>query len=76
MEAKGGSGRRGECILRLPEVEKRTGLRRATIYKRAAAGTFPKPVRLGPNSSGWLESEIDGHLAKLIAERDAQGGES
>ena len=64
------TARKGDSILRLPEVAKRTGLSRPTIYKRARAGTFPKPIKLGPNSTGWLESEIDAHLAKLIAERD------
>lgn len=62
--------RKGDSILRLPEVEKRTGLRRASIYRRAAAGTFPKPVRLGPNSTGWLESEIDTFIANAVAQRD------
>ena len=62
--------RKGDTILRLPEVEKRTGLRRASIYRRAAAGTFPKPVRLGPNSTGWLESEIDTFIAEAVAQRD------
>lgn len=57
--------------LRLPEVERRTGLTRPTIYRRAKEGTFPKPVRLGGNSSAWIESEIDGWLAARIAERDS-----
>jgi len=70
METTAVTPRKGDNILRLPEVEKRTGLSRAAIYKRAAAGTFPKPLRIGPNSSGWLESEIDGFFARLIAERD------
>lgn len=72
MEASIKTYRPGDSILRLPEVAKRTGLSRPTIYKRAAAGTFPKPVRIGPNSSGWLESEIDAHLALLVAARDGQ----
>lgn len=75
MESSATTPRKGDNILRLPEVEKRSGLRRATIYRRAAAGTFPKPVRLGPNSTGWLESEIDAHLAKLVADRDGQAEE-
>lgn len=66
--------RKGDCILRLPEVERRTGLRRPTIYRRAKAGTFPQPVRIGPNSTGWFESEIDSFLAGIAAERDAQVG--
>lgn len=37
----------------------RTGLSKSTIYRKVAEGTFPKPVPLGPNSSGWYESEFD-----------------
>lgn len=73
MESSNAASFKGDSILRLPEVEKRCGLRSTTIYRRAADGTFPKPVRLGPRSSGWLESEIDAHLAKLVAERDGHG---
>lgn len=61
-------------VLRLREVEERTGLKRASLYRRAAAGTFPKPVRLGANSSGWIESEVDAFIADLVVERDAQAG--
>lgn len=64
----------GDRILRLPEVVSRTGLSRPTIYNRSRAGTFPKPVRLGPNSTGWFESEIDAFLAEIAAARDAQAG--
>lgn len=67
---KATASRKGDAILRLPEVEKRTGLRRASIYRRAAAGTFPKPVRMGPNSTGWLESEIDSFIAEAVAQRN------
>lgn len=61
-------------VLRLREVEERTGLKRASIYRRGTAGTFPKPIRLGANSSGWIESEIESWLAQRVAERDAQAG--
>lgn len=60
--------------LRLQEVERRTGLTRPTIYRRAKDGTFPKPIRLGGNSSGWIESEIEAWLADRVAQRDAQAG--
>ncbi|WP_111268045.1 helix-turn-helix transcriptional regulator [Marilutibacter maris] len=66
--------RKGDSVLRIQEVERRTGLRRASIYRRAAMGTFPKQIRLGPNTTGWLESEIDGFLAEAVAKRDAQVG--
>jgi len=59
-------------ILRLPDVEKTTGLRHSTIYARMANGTFPKSVPLGGNAVGWIESEIVGWIEKCLADRDAQ----
>ena len=50
-------------ILRRPVVEQMTGLARSTIYARMKAGTFPSPVRLGPNSIGWRQSDIAEWLA-------------
>lgn len=47
-----------ERILRLPAVKVRTGLSRSTIYSRISAGTFVTPIKIGPRSVGWLESEI------------------
>lgn len=58
-------------ILRRPEVEHRTGLSRSTIYQRVKEGTFPAPIPLGPQSVGWVESEIQSFLANRIAERDS-----
>jgi prophage regulatory protein len=51
-------------ILREPAVENKVGLKRSSIYEQMAAGTFPKPVQLGPKSVGWLESEIDQWIEK------------
>lgn len=34
------------ALWRVSTVEARTGLSRATIYRLAAAGEFPKPIRL------------------------------
>lgn len=46
-------------IMRLPEVQRRTGLSRSTIYVRLDQGRFPKPVSLGARAVGWIESEVD-----------------
>lgn len=52
-------------ILRLPAVIHKTGLARATIYgwlnpkSQRYDPTFPKKRKLGKQSVGWLESEID-----------------
>lgn len=45
-------------FLRLPEVQRRTGLSRSSIYAAMARG-FPRPVKLSERSSAWIESEID-----------------
>jgi prophage regulatory protein len=56
-------------ILRLPEVMKRVGICRASIYQHIAAGSFPKQISLGARSVGWLEHEIDAWLAAKIQVR-------
>ena len=50
-------------VLRRPEVEERVGLARSTLYKLIGLGKFPEPIRLGTNSVGWLESDIEEWLA-------------
>lgn len=61
-------------VIRLHEVEARTGLRKSAIYQRANDGTFPKPIRLSARANGWIESEIDAWITGHIAARDAQVG--
>jgi prophage regulatory protein len=57
-------------ILRLPQVVEATGETRSTIYKRIAEGEFPKPVRLGAKSVGWVEDEIAEYNERRIRARD------
>ena len=59
-------------ILRLPEVIKRIGLCRASIYLHMAQGTFPKQISLGARAVGWFEHEIDAFLAAQAAARTKQ----
>ena len=54
-------------IVRLPDVQARTGLSRSTIYVRVAAGSFPKAVQLGGRAVGWIESEVDAWIRQQIA---------
>lgn len=54
-------------ILRRRQVEARTGLPRSTIYAGVNAGTFPKPIKLGVQSVGWLESSINNWIEERIA---------
>jgi prophage regulatory protein len=57
-------------ILRLPEVQAKTGLKHTSIYDRIAKGTFPRPIPLGPQAKGFVESEVDDWIRQRIAERD------
>jgi prophage regulatory protein len=60
----------GERLILLPEVIRRTGIPRATIYEMMRDGLFPKPVQLTARRVAWVESEIDQHIRNLIAKRD------
>jgi prophage regulatory protein len=59
-----------QTFLRIDDVTRATGIPRATIYEMAAAGKFPKQVRLTPRAVGWIESEILAWQRDRIAERD------
>ena len=56
------------AILRLPAVMARTGLSRSTIYHHIAKGIFPRPVKIGPRASGWIEAELDDWQVRRIEE--------
>jgi prophage regulatory protein len=61
-------------ILRLPDAEAKTGLKRSAIYERISKGEFPTPVHLGTKARGWLEHELDAWIEAQAAKRRAGGG--
>lgn len=62
-------------FIRCPEVEHRTGKGRSTIYASIKRGnkrfdpTFPTPIRIGPGSVAWVESEVDDWIKSRIDQR-------
>lgn len=56
-------------ILRLNAVMEMTGLPRSTIYFYMKNETFPKPIKLGERSVGWLEEELRAWIANKKIER-------
>ena len=56
----------GEILIRLPEVEARTGLKKSAIYAGMRKFSFPQCLKLGARSSGWIASEIDAWIAERI----------
>lgn len=58
-------------ILRIPGSKAKSGKSRSTIYNEIKAGLWPKPVKLGPRSVGWPESEIDAlNKARIAGKTD------
>ena len=63
-------------ILKLPEVIQVTGLARSTIYLRMKEKTFPRHIKLGQRSVGWLEEEVHSWLDQRISESREEGGQN
>lgn len=47
------------ALIRRPEVTRRTGLSRTTIYRLVQSGQFPAPRQLGARSVAWVDSEVN-----------------
>jgi len=45
-------------ILRRLDVQRVTGLSKATIWRLVKEGSFPRPVRLGARAVGWRADEV------------------
>jgi len=57
-------------LLRPKDAATKVGLSRMHLYRLERAGRFPRRVRLGVASVGWLEHEVDSWIAERAAERD------
>ena len=42
-------------LLRLPEVERLTGIRRTAIYERIGRNEFPQPLRISSRATVWRD---------------------
>lgn len=58
-------------ILRKKEVLEMVGLSDPTVWRLERAGQFPKRLRLGGNSCGWLLAEVEDWIQAKAAEREA-----
>ena len=55
-------------LIRLRTVREKTGLCKSSLYALARDGRFPKPVKIGERSSGWVEAEVDAWIGAKITE--------
>ncbi|MDF3188764.1 helix-turn-helix transcriptional regulator [Pseudomonas paracarnis] len=63
------AGKQPRRFIKLGEVKALTTLSTSEIYRRIAAGRFPKQVMLGPKSAVWIEAEIIAWCDSLVALR-------
>lgn len=52
-------------VLRLPEVRRRTGLGRTTIYNLVKSGSFPAPVELPGKRIAWPSDDVTDWINQL-----------
>lgn len=60
-----------QSLIRLSEVQKRTGYSKAWIYRLLKEKRFPQSVKIGSRSIAFVESEVDEWVNQRIEERDA-----
>lgn len=59
-----------QCVLRLPQVEAVTALKKTALYDLMKAGEFPRPIPLSNRARGWLADEV---AAWIESRRAARG---
>ena len=47
------------AIIRTPELLKLVGVSASTLWRWERNGSFPTRLRLGPNVTGWLRSDVE-----------------
>lgn len=64
-----------ERLLRLPEVQRLTGLGKSSIYEFARTGRFVRPIKLTSRCSVWPESAVRAWISEHVkgAASDATG---
>ncbi len=56
-----------DSLIRLPDVQRMTGLGRSQIYALAKKDRFPRPVKLSERCSAWVSSEVAAWIAARIS---------
>lgn len=58
---------RRDRLLRLPEVQRLTGLGRSVIYQQMRDGLFPRSIKVGPRAASWSEAAVHGWIQQRLA---------
>ncbi|UCQ23736.1 AlpA family transcriptional regulator [Edwardsiella tarda] len=57
-----------QSLIRLSEVQRRTGYSKAWIYRLLKENRFPQSIKIGSRSIAFVESEVDDWIDQRIAE--------
>jgi prophage regulatory protein len=52
------------------QVAARYTISRMTVWRWAREGRLPRPVKLGPNVTRWVQAELEANEAELHAQRE------
>jgi prophage regulatory protein len=66
------SGGLAAAVMRPADVSRALGVSKVSVWRWTRAGKFPKPIRLGEHSVGWLQSDIAAWLEQRRLQ--ARGG--
>ena len=55
------------------QTDRLVGFSKSERYRRIAAGTFPKPIHIGPNMPRWDEAEVVAWMDEQRARSRAAG---
>ncbi len=56
----------GIRLIRIKEVMNKVGIARSTVWYLVKKGEFPRPRKVSPRVTVWVESEIDEFIEKLV----------
>ena len=65
-----------EKLLRVPEVEDLTAMKKSKLYDLVKQGQFPAPVRIGPRAVRWRLSAVQKWIDGLEGDPTGQEGEA
>lgn len=60
-------------LLRLPEVQRLTGLGRSVIYQQMRDGLFPRSIKVGPRAASWSEASVQAWIQQRLAAGSMHG---
>ena len=48
-----------DSLIRIKEVEAKTGLKKSMVYSLISKNEFPKSIKIGERAVAWISREVD-----------------